>query len=186
MKLSRDAAVELLKKHTSQENLYKHAVATEAVMRALAGRMGEEPDHWGIVGLLHDLDYDQTKDSPERHTLVAEPWLREAGLSEEDIRTIQAHNAEALNLERRTPIELALTCAETMTGMVIATALVYPDKRIRSVKPKSVIKRMKESHFARSVNRDHIRLCESLGMSLEEFTVLSIEAMSGVSDVLGL
>ena len=176
----------MLKQHTSQENLFKHALASEAIMRALAKRLGEDSERWGIAGLLHDVDYDQTKDQPERHTLVAEPILRDAGLDDEIIQAVKAHNAEALGIVRETKMALALTCAETMTGMVIATTLVYPDKRIRSVKPKSIVKRMKEKQFAKSVNRDHIRLCERIDIPLNEFAQLSLLAMSEISEDLGL
>ena len=184
--MDRQQALDLLKQHTSQENLFKHALASEAIMRALAKRLGEDSERWGIAGLLHDVDYDQTKDQPERHTLVAEPILRNAGLDDEIIQAVKAHNAEALGIVRETKMALALTCAETMTGMVIATTLVYPDKRIRSVKPKSIVKRMKEKQFARSVNRDHIRLCERIDIPLNEFAQLSLQAMSEISEDLGL
>ena len=184
--MDRQQALDLLKQHTSQENLFKHALASEAIMRALAKRLGEDSERWGIAGLLHDVDYDRTKDQPERHTLVAEPILRDAGLDDEIIQAVKAHNAEALGIVRETKMALALTCAETMTGMVIATTLVYPDKRIRSVKPKSIVKRMKEKQFAGSVNRDHIRLCEQLDIPLNEFAQLSLQAMSEISEDLGL
>ncbi|MBI4772639.1 MAG: HDIG domain-containing protein [Deltaproteobacteria bacterium] len=186
MAIDRQQALDLLKQHTSEENLLKHALASEAIMRALAERLGEDPERWGMAGLLHDVDYDQTKDRPEKHTLVAEPILRDAGVDDEMIQAVKAHNAEALGIARDTKMALALTCAETMTGMVIAATLVYPDKKIRSVNPKSVIKRMKEKQFARSVNRDHIRLCERIGIPLNEFAQLSVQAMNGISDDLGL
>jgi uncharacterized protein len=186
MAITREEALALLKKHVKTDTLIGHSLATEAIMRALAVKLGHDPDQWGVAGLLHDLDYDSTKDDMEHHTLNAEPWLREAGCDEEMIGAIKAHNAEVLGLERTSQFDLALTAAETITGMVVATTLVYPDKKIASVKPKSVTKRMKELKFAASVNRDHIRLCEKLGIPLPEFAALSVEAMRGIAGDLGL
>ncbi len=186
MALDRDQALALLHKHVSSDHLIRHSLATEAIMRALAVKLGHDPDLWGRTGLLHDLDFDSTKDDMPNHTLVAEPILREAGLEEEAITAIKSHNAEVLGLERTTPLEIALTAAETMTGMVVAATLVYPEKKIAVVKPKSVTKRMKEKAFAAAVNRDHIRLCEKLGIPLDQFAALSVEAMKPIAEELGL
>ena len=148
--------------------------------------MGEDEDLWGIAGLLHDLDYEDTKDDMPRHTLKTEEILKEKGVCNEVIEAIKGHNAENLGYEREKPIDHALTCAECITGMIVATTLVYPDKKIASVKPKSIIKRMKQKEFARSVNRDFIRECEKIGIPLEEFAELSLKAMQGISNELGL
>ncbi len=153
---------------------------------APAERLNHDPDLWGIVGLLHDLDYEETKGEPGRHSLRTAEILREKGVSDEVIEAIKAHNAEALGLERRTDLDFAITCSECITGMVVATTLVYPDKRISSVKPSSIIKRMKQKEFARNVNRDLIRKCEDLHLSLEEFAELSLKAMGKISGLLGL
>ena len=175
-----------MKTHLEADNLRKHSLASEAIMRALARRLGHDEETWGLAGLLHDLDYAQTQDDPARHGLVTEKILQEKGVDVTIIQAIKAHNAEALGLTRQTPMDLALTCAETMTGMVVATALVYPDKKIRSVKPKSIVKRMKEKHFAKGVRREHIMLCEELGLPLAEFAALSLKAMAAIDKQLGL
>jgi predicted hydrolase (HD superfamily) len=141
---------------------------------------------WGLVGLLHDLDYNQTKDKMERHTLETEKILLEKGVYPDIVDAIKHHNVENLGLKRNKPIHFALTAAETITGMIVATTLVYPDKKIASVKPQSVKKRMKAKEFARSVNRDHIRLCEQINIPLDEFISISLNAMSTISDRLGL
>lgn len=184
--IDREQAFALLKEHCGAETLIKHSIATEAVMRVLAGKMGHDPERWGITGLLHDLDYDETAEDPARHTLRTEEILRERGVEEEIIDAIKAHNAEALSMKREKPIHFAITCAESITGLIVATTLVYPDKRIASVKPSSIVKRMKEKGFARNVRRDAIKECEQLGLSLEEFAELSLTAMQGISDQLGL
>jgi len=175
--IDREEAFDLLREYCGEEGLIKHSLATEVVMRALAKRLGHDPDRWGMMGLLHDLDYDETKEDPARHTLRTEEILRERGVEEEIIDAIKAHNAEALHMKREKLVHFAITCAESM---------VYPDKKIAGVKPSSIEKRMKEKGFARRVRRDAIRECEQLGLSLEEFAKLSLTAMQGVSDQLGL
>ncbi|MBN1254775.1 MAG: HDIG domain-containing protein [Deltaproteobacteria bacterium] len=184
--MARAEALDLLREHCKEEVLIKHSLATGAVMQALAKRLGRDPHRWGIVGLLHDLDYDETRDDPPRHTLRTEEILREQRFEEEIIDAIKAHNAEALSMKREKPLHYAITCADSITGLIVATTLVYPDKRIASVRPSSILKRMKEKGFARGVRRDAIRECEKLGLGLEEFAEMSLKAMQGISDQLGL
>jgi putative nucleotidyltransferase with HDIG domain len=184
--MDRQRALELFNKHVKADYLRKHCLATEAVMRALAERLDEPAELWGIVGLLHDLDYEETADQPAEHGLKSAAILANSDLPSEVISAIKAHNAEALGVERKSTLDFALTCAESITGLVVATALVYPDKRLASVKPKSILKRMKQKDFARKVNRDQIRLCEEIGVELADFAELSLRAMQGISQELGL
>lgn len=184
--MDRQQALDLLKSHMRADNLQKHCLATEAVMRALAERLDEPVELWGIAGLLHDLDYEETAENPSEHGLKTATILADSDLPAEVISAIKAHNAEVLGLERQSRLDFALTCAESITGMVIATALVYPDKRLKSVKPKSILKRMKQKDFARRVNREQIRLCEEIGVDIADFAELSLKAMQGISDKLGL
>ena len=184
--MDRHQALDLLESHMRADNLKKHCLATEAVMRALAERLDEPVELWGIAGLLHDLDYEETAENPSEHGLKTAAILADSDLPAEVISAIKAHNAEVLGLERQSRLDFALTCAESITGMVIATALVYPDKRLKSVKPKSILKRMKQKDFARRVNREQIRLCEEIGVNLADFAELSLKAMQGISDKLGL
>jgi putative nucleotidyltransferase with HDIG domain len=184
--ITRDEALQLMEKYLKTENLQKHSLATEAIMRRLAQKMGEDEELWGIAGLLHDLDYEDTKDDMPRHTLLTEEILKGKGVCKEITEAIKGHNADNLGYNREKPIDHALTCAECITGMIVATTLVYPDKKISSVKSKSIIKRMKQKEFARSVNRDYIRECEKIEIPLEEFAELSLKAMQGISNELGL
>lgn len=179
-------ALELMQEHVTDPGLRKHCLASAAVLRALARRLGQDEETWAVAGLLHDLDFQQTADDMARHGEVTCQMLAGQDLPPEVLQAIRAHNAEALGLERSSPLDIALTCGETITGLVVATTLVYPDKKLASVKPKSVTKRMKEKAFAASVNRDHIRLCEELGIPLPEFAALAVEAMRTISDDLGL
>ena len=184
--ITRDGAVRLLNEHLKNTKLISHCVATEAIMRSLARKYGEDEEIWGLSGLLHDLDYESTGEDSALHGLETEKILIEKGVSPVIRDVIKKHNAEGLGLERSSPFEHALTCAETVTGMIVATTLVYPDKKITSVKPKSVTKRMKTKHFARAVSRERIMECEKMGLPLNEFVALSLEAMAGVADELGL
>jgi len=184
--IEREEAARLMEEYLQGEGLRKHSYATEAVMRAMAERLGHDPELWGIVGLLHDLDYEETKDQPSLHGLRTAEILKAKGISDEVVEGIKAHNAEALGMERKTDLDIAITCSESITGMVVAATLVYPDKKISSVKPSSIIKRMKQKEFARSVNRDLIRKCEDLHIPLEEFATLSLKAMGNIGDRLGL
>ena len=184
--ITRDDAMALLKTHLRNDKLVSHCVAAEAIMRALAEKFGEDPDIWGLAGLLHDLDYEITGEDSATHGLETEKLLQARNVSPVLSNVIKKHNAEGLGLERSTRLEYALTCAETITGLIVATALVYPDKKIASVKPKSVTKRMKTKHFARAVSRERIMECEKMGMSLNEFVALSLEAMAGIADKIGL
>ena len=184
--LNRKEAYELLTKNLRTENLVKHSLAVEAIMQAMAKKLGEDDELWTLTGLLHDLDFTETRNTPERHGLVTETILKEAGVCDEIIQAIKSHNAEALGIQRCDPFHFALTCAENLTGLIVATALVQPDKKVAQVKTSSVVKRMKEKGFARSVSRDGILLCERIGMPLDEFVAVSLEAMGSIAGELGL
>jgi putative nucleotidyltransferase with HDIG domain len=186
MKMDREKALQLLSSHLKTENLLKHCLASEAIMRSLAKELNEDIEKWGISGLLHDLDFEKTKDDPANHTLVSANILEGHGVDGEIIKAIKGHNAEALGINRESKLDFALAAAETVTGLIIATALVYPDKKLKSVKIKSVLKRMKEKAFAKNVNREIIKECENLGIALERFIEISIKAMQEINDDLGL
>lgn len=186
IQISREEALGLLREHVQNENLVKHCLATEAIMRKMAARLGEDPEKWGLTGLLHDLDFEVTQDSPREHTKKTVEILRGKGFPEDSLQAIREHNAEALGIARQSRFGIALACSETVTGLVVATALVYPDKKLASVKPKSVRKRMRETAFARKVNREIIRECERIGVPLDEFVELSLGAMQDIADQLGL
>lgn len=184
--MTRDRALELLSNYISSDHLIKHSIATEAIMRELAEELKEDKDLWGLAGLLHDLDYELTKETPHEHGKKTAELLAKFNLPTEIIQSIMRHNAESLNLTRETPMDFALTAAETITGLIVAATLVHPEKRIEKLKVESVRKRMKSKDFARNVNREHILLCERLGIDLMRFIELSIRAMQRVSGALGL
>jgi putative nucleotidyltransferase with HDIG domain len=175
-----------MEERLSADHMRKHSLASEVIMVALAEKLGEDPELWGLVGLLHDIDYYETKDEMSAHTLITEKLLSERGVHPDISDAIKHHNAENLSLTRTKPIHFGLTAAETVTGLLTAAALVHPEKKLAHVNVKSVRKRMKAKEFARSVNRDHIRLCEQIGIPLDDFIALSLSAMCSISDRLDL
>lgn len=186
MSMSRDEALALLGQHIRNERMINHCLASEAVMRALARRLGRDEETWGLAGLLHDLDVELCGADLSVHCLETERILKEKGLDAEIIDAIKMHNERVAGTKRSTEFQHALAAGETVTGLIIATTMVYPDRKIAGVKGKSVVKRMKEKSFAASVSRENILECEKIGIPLEEFVELSLQAMKEISDRLGL
>ena len=181
--MDREEALKLVKKYVKNKNLVKHMLAVEAVMKALARRLGEDEELWGLAGLLHDVDYDMTYDKPEKHSIVAMDILKDYNLPEELLNAILAHSGKK---EIETKIERAIYAADPITGLIVAAALIHPDKKLSSIDTKFVLNRFKEKSFARGANRDQIRSISELGLTLEEFVELSLKAMQSISKELGL
>ena len=183
--ITRDEALALVNEQLKNPNLIKHCLATEAVMRVLAVRFDADPEKWGLAGLLHDLDA-ETQPDLAIHTKETEEILRKRGVDEEIIEVIGMHNETARGRKRSSTFEHALAAGETITGLIVATALVYPDKKLASVKAKSVRKRIKEKAFAAGANREIIGECELIGIPIDEFCGICLEAMQEISGELGL
>lgn len=184
--LSRHQALEILKANIANENLRKHHYAVAAAMRALAAEFDGDPDTWEIVGLLHDADYEETRDDPDRHALVIAEQLEDRNVSEEVVRAIKAHNYERLGVMPQTDMEWALVTCDDLTGLIVAVALVHPTK-LAGVSVESVMKKFDSKSFASGADRERIRLCEEkLGLPLQEFVGIVLEAMKDRSDELGL
>jgi len=183
--MDRQEAYKLVKKHLKNKNLVKHTLAVEAVMRRLARRLGEDEEEWGLAGLLHDIDYDETKDDPARHSLVGGDMLAEMGLGAHIVEAVKAHN-DAHGLPRETAMARALYAADPLTGLIVAAALIHPDKKLAAINTQFVLNRFEEKSFARGARRDTIDACSELGLSREEFCALGLEAMQGIADDLGL
>jgi uncharacterized protein len=183
--INRKEAIKLLEENISSENMLKHCYASEAVMRAIARRLGRDEEEWGLAGLLHDIDVEITHADPHTHGPYAEKLLK-GKISDEALDAIVMHNEVATGKERTLEFQHALAAGETITGLITATALVYPDKKIASVKPKSITKRMKQKAFAASVKRENILECEKIGIPLPEFAELTLNAMKEINQILGL
>jgi uncharacterized protein len=180
-----DEVLALVRDGVTNDNLRRHMLATEAVMRAAAVRLGGDPDEWGLAGLAHDIDSETTADDFTRHGAEAAETLRERGLSEAVAHAVAAHNP-ATGVEAASPFDVALVACDQVTGLITAATLVRPDRDLAQVKLKSLRKRLREGAFARGVDRSSIARCEELGLSLDEFLELSLTAMQGIAADLGL
>lgn len=182
---TREEALKLLREYTTNENLIKHALAVEASMRSYAQKFGEDPEKWGIVGLLHDFDYEKYP-SPQDHPFKGAKILEEKGYSQEIIRAILAHG-DHTGVSRKTLLEKALYAVDELTGLIVAVALVRPSRKISQVEVKSVMKKWKDKAFARGVNREDIEKgAGELGVKLEEHIGNVLQAMKEISSELGL
>jgi len=181
--MNREEALELLKQHLKNKNLVKHCLSVEACMKAIAARLGHDPEPWGLAGILHDLDYEVTEKSPDLHTVEAVKILREKSIDEAVIQAIQAH---AGRVPCRTPMDWAIFSVDPLTGLIIAATLMHPDKKLKSIDLEFVKRRYKEKSFARGARREDIEKCSELGLSLDEFISLAVAAMQGIDQDLGL
>jgi len=182
--VERGAAVDLVRKYAEKDTTVRHLISVEGVMRGLARRFGEDPDRWGIAGLFHDLDQDQTHDTPERHGYQSAEWLRAEGVADEGvINAVLAHAHEQYQTDL---MSKAITHADGVAGLLVACALVRPEKS-RGMKVSSVKKKLKERSFAPGVERDKIRGVEdSIGVPMDEFIAVSIEGLQEVAGDIGL
>jgi putative nucleotidyltransferase with HDIG domain len=182
--MDRQAAWDLLCEYTKNENLRKHALAVEACLLACARKFGEDENKWGVVGLIHDFDYEVYPNAPD-HPLKGSEILKDKGYSEEVRRAILGH-ADYTGVPRDTQMAKVLFACDELAGFITACALVRPD-RLATLEAKSVRKRMKDKAFARSVSREDIfKGAEELGVPLDEHISFCIEAMRGVAETLGL
>lgn len=188
-KLTREQANELLHKYVKGENYIVHSYAVEAIMRGLAKRLApDDVEYWGICGLLHDLDEETApwRDDFGTHGPTSAKILRDEGLGDPVMENaIMAHNPQC-GKNPETQLEYALIAADPMSGFLKAIAQIYPDKKIASVKHKSVNKRFKETRFAAGANRQFMSLIEKAGMEWDEFVDVSLEAMKEIADEIGL
>ncbi len=185
--MDREEALSLIKQYVKNKNSIKHMLATEAVMRALAKELGEDEEKWGLAGLLHDIDMELVdyKENPQDHGKVGAQILREIGLNEEIIEAALAHN-DRTGKQREALMEKAIFAADPLTGLIVASTLVLPNKKIMNLTPESVLKRFKEKAFARGADRETISACCKTGLTLEEFVGIGLKAMQGISEELEL
>lgn len=182
---TRSEAHDLLCEYTKNGNLRKHAYAVEAAMRLYAEKLGGDPDEWGLVGLIHDFDYEAWPTIPEHGSKGAE-ILRARGYPEHVVRAVQAH-ATYLGVPAESPLEKALLACDELTGFIVAVALVRPSRSLMDVEVRSVRKKMKEKAFAAAVSREDIVAgAELVGLPLDDHIANVIAAMQGIAGDLGL
>jgi putative nucleotidyltransferase with HDIG domain len=183
--MNREEALKAVTDNVENQNLIKHMLATEAIMRALARRFGEDEEEWGLAGLLHDIDIDILAGDMAEHSKLSADMVQKMGGSPAMVHTILCHN-EAHGVACESRMDKALFCADPLTGLITAAALIRPEKKLAAVEAKSVRKRFKEKSFAAGASREQIASCETLGLTLDDFIALGLEAMQGISDELGL
>lgn len=182
----REKSLKLIDQYLKNENLKKHLLATEALMRELAKKFNENEEIWGIAGLIHDIDWELTKETPEKHSLIGAEILEKEGFPKEIIEAVRKHN-HIHNFEPETLLEKALYSCEEMTGFIVAVALVMPNKSLDEVTVERIMSKFKEPSFARGVNREIIKKCEELlGIRVEELAEICLKAMRSIKDQLGL
>jgi len=184
--MNREQALEALKKNLENKNLIKHCFAVEAIMLALAEKFREDKEKWALTGLLHDIDYDLIRDDMSQHSLKGAEMLKDLGLDEEICSAVKTHN-EAHGIEPESLMAKALYVADPISGLIIASVLVLPSKKIKDLTTENILNRFKEKRFAAGANRGIINKCmELLNLSLEEFISIALLAMQGISNELGL
>ncbi len=183
--MNRKEVLNSVKENVENQNLVKHMLATEAVMCAVARRLGEDEEEWGLTGLLHDIDVELTEGDMKAHSKLGADLARELGASEAMSHAILCHN-QAHGVPCETKLDEALFCIDPLTGLITAAALVRPDKKLAGLTTKSVLKRFKEPRFAAAVDREQISSCRQLGLELGEFVELGLRAMQGIAGDLGL
>jgi putative nucleotidyltransferase with HDIG domain len=183
--MERSEAWDILCEYTKTEPLRKHALAVEAAMKAYAPKYDGDEERWGIVGLLHDFDFEMHP-NPEEHPVKGAEILRQRGVPEEIVYAVLCH-ADYLGLDRKTPMDRAIYAVDELTGFVIAVALVRPGKSIDEVDVAAVRKKMKDKGFARAVNRDDItKGAEIMGLDLDDHIAFVIESLKPISKELGI
>jgi len=183
-KLNREGILDSIYDNVHDKNMIKHMLATEAIMRALAKKLGEDEEEWGITGLIHDIDVELVEGDMSSHSKLGADIAQELGANETVAHAILCHN-EAHGVPRETKLDKALFCADPLSGLITAAALVRPDK-LGGLTTKSVMKRFREKSFAAGVNREQVAQCQEIGLELEEFISLGIEAMKGIASELKL
>jgi putative nucleotidyltransferase with HDIG domain len=183
--ITRNEAFSILKKYLRDDKLLKHSLAVEAILVEMAKKLGKNEQLWGITGLLHDLDYEYTMKEPENHANISAQILGGL-LPEEALNAIKAHNYIHTDIIPITTLDKLLIAADSVSGLIIATAFVMPSKRLSEVKVDTLMKKFNDSSFAKGCKRSRIELCLDTGIDLERFLSISLIALQNISDQLEL
>jgi hypothetical protein len=187
--IGRGKALEIVRAHVKRDNLVKHILAVEAIMRGMAKEIGEDVELWGMAGLLHDVDFDETYDNPAKHGMRSIEILNAEASGEvpdEVLKAIKAHNPEHTGVQPESKMEFALLAADAVSGLIIAMALIIPSKKLADVKPENIPKRYKEKDFARNCNRANMLLAEKAGLAKERFFEIALKSLQGIANDLRL
>ncbi|MEO0088991.1 MAG: HD domain-containing protein [candidate division WOR-3 bacterium] len=182
--MKREEALKLIDNFIKNENLKKHSLAVEACMRRLAAYFNEDEEKWGLCGLLHDLDYEETNRNPENHGIRTVEILKERNFNDEEVLNGILAHCEKKNPENK--LEKSIYAVDPLTGLIVAACLMHPDKKLKSLDVSFVLRRFKERKFAAGANREQIKKCEEIGLSLEKFIEICLSAMQEVAEEIGL
>jgi len=183
--ITRDEVFRLFEKYLQDDKIIKHSLAVEAIMIKMARKLDENETLWGLTGLLHDLDYEYTHGEPQNHANVTAKVL-EGLLPRSGVNAIKAHNYIHTHHPPTTILDKTLIAADAISGLIIATALIMPTRKLSEVETKTLLKKFKDNSFAKGCNRSKIRLCIDVGISKDMFLELSLNALKEISDKLGL
>ena len=181
--MTRDEALNLVISKVQGKNLIKHMLAVEAIMKKVAQHFNEDVEMWGLTGILHDLDYDETVNDFDRHSVLTCEWLKDYNLDDRILYAIKSHPKK---VEPQSKMDWTLFAADPLSGLIVAAALMHPTKKLKNVTVEFVLNRFKEKRFAAGANREDIKACENIALSLEEFIRLALEGMQGIDEELGL
>ncbi|MBR9682708.1 MAG: HDIG domain-containing protein [Candidatus Aenigmarchaeota archaeon] len=183
--MNREEALALVKENVSNKNLIKHMLAVEAIMKEIAEVKKQDVEKWALAGLLHDIDFEKCSSDYKDHGIISKEILKDK-ISDDVLRTIQAHAFDITGVIPETDMEKAIVAADAVSGLVIAAALVIPSKKLADVKVKSIARRFKEKDFARNCSRERMLYCEKIGINKEDFFELSLKALQKIADDLEL
>jgi len=183
--LTRDEALSLVKKNVAKRNVFYHVLAVEAIMRSVARHFGEDEELWGLIGLLHDVDYEKTEATPEKHSLLAEEILKNL-VPNEFIKAIKTHNSRHTGIQPETRMEKTLIASDAISGLLVACALVMPSKKLADVKAETVAKKFKDKDFARGADRERILVCEEIEIPKEKFFEIVLNGLKNIAAEIGL
>lgn len=181
--MTRDYAVKLVRERLKNNNLFKHCLAAEACLIELSEKLGEDSEKWGLTGLLHDIDYEETQTQPLKHGIVGAELLQKMGIDDEIVHAIRVHAGHDTPISK---LDWALFAADPLTGLIVASALMHPDKKLSSLDREFVQRRFREKRFAAGANREQILSCSNIGLELGEFIEICLHGMQKVADQLGL
>jgi len=183
--LDREEALEIVKANVKNQNIVRHMIAVEGIMKALAKYLNEDTSLWGLTGLVHDVDYEKTAQNFEKHGLLAEEMLK-GKVPDEALTAIKTHNHEHTGVIPKSRLDKALIASDAASGLIIACALVMPSKKAADVDAKTVAKKFKDKDFARGADRSRIVVCEELGVPKETFLEIALKGVQNVSQSLGI
>jgi putative nucleotidyltransferase with HDIG domain len=183
--MTREEALSLVNENVKKRNVVYHMLAVEAIMRSVARFFGEDEGKWGLIGLLHDIDYEKTEATPEKHSLLAEEILKGA-VPDDIIRSIKTHNHKYTGVMPETRMDKALIASDAISGLLVACALVMPSKKLVDVKVETVAKKFKDKDFARGAERERILVCEEIGIPRDKFFEVALNGLKNAATEIGL